>query len=139
MRTSCWVAALLAGALLSLGPGCAPSGKRRPLSGSVTFRGRALEDGTITFLTTSGPPGPAGGARVQAGQYAIPAAQGLEPGTYRVAISSPGPPARRTPEEIAADASARATDRIPEKYNTETTLEIEVTAGGPTRFDFDLE
>jgi hypothetical protein len=139
MRTGRWGIALLVVTCLGLCCGCGPGGKRRALRGSVTFAGRPLEQGNITFLTTAGPPGPVCGALIRAGRYDVPAAQGLEPGTYRVAISSPVPGGTLTPEEKAAGASPRARERLPPQYNAASTLTVEVTAGGPNQFDFNLE
>jgi hypothetical protein len=129
--------------ILCLGPvaGCGPVEKRRALSGSVLVMGQPLQTGTITFFAKDGPPGPVGGALIQRGRYDIPAAQGLEPGLYRVTISAPVPGGARTPAEIEAGASARAKETIADKYSavTATTLTAEVKTDGPNRFDFNLE
>jgi hypothetical protein len=103
--------------------------------------GQPLETGTVTFFVKDGPPGPVGGALIQGGRFDIPAAQGLEPGFYRVTISAPVPGGTRTPAEIEAGASARAKETIPDKYNsvTATILTAEVKTDGPNRFDFNLE
>jgi hypothetical protein len=126
-------------ACLVLDPGCGSQGKRRALGGAVTFRGQPLEHGSITFLATSGPPGPAGGALIRAGRYDLPAAQGLEPGSYRVVISAPEPGGTLSPAEIAAGASPRARERLPAKYNAESQLTVEVKGSGANQFDFHLE
>jgi hypothetical protein len=139
MGTRCYGVALLVAGHLVACSGCGAEGKRRALGGSVTFQGQPLDQGSITFLTTVDPPGPVCGALIRAGRYEIPASQGLEPGTYRVAISSPVPGGTRSPAEVAAGASARARERIPPKYNSPSTLTVEITAGGTNRFDFDLE
>ena len=89
----------------------------------------------------SDPPGPVSGALIRAGGYDIPAAQGLEPGVYRVTVSAPVPGGTPTAEERAAGASPRGRETIPPRYSdaAATTLKAEVTAGGPNRFDFHLE
>jgi hypothetical protein len=138
VRAQRWrVVPLLLGCLV-LCSGCNAQG-RRALGGSVTFQDRPVDHGTITFLTTSGPPGRVGGGLIRKGRYDIPAAQGLEPGVYRVAISAPGPGGTLSPEEIAAGASAKARETLPAAYNTESTLTIEVKANGSTQFDFHLK
>jgi hypothetical protein len=138
MRTGRWALALLVIACLGLCTGCGGE-KRRALRGSVTFEGRPLEQGSITFLTTTGPPGPVCGALIRAGRYDVPASQGLEPGTYRVVVSSPVPGGTLTPEEKAAGASPRARERLPARYNASSTMTVEVTAGGPNQIDFNLD
>lgn len=139
MHARRWTLLVLSVWLVALCPGCGPNTDRVPLQGLVTFQGRPLEHGHVTFLTTSGPPGPVCGAVIRDGRFDIPAEQGLSPGSYRVLISSPDGEAPQTPEEIAAGASPRAMERIPARYNAESELTAEVSAEGPNRFKFDLE
>jgi hypothetical protein len=116
--------------------GCGLENKRCAVSGTVTFRGEALETGSISFLTTAGP---TGGALIRDGKFKLPAEQGLEPGKYKVTISSPKGVGERTPEQIAAGASVPGKEQIPPKYNRETTLSVDVTPGGPNEFDLKLD
>jgi hypothetical protein len=139
MRSRGPLVLLLVVGCLSCCGGCGPQGTRRAVSGSVTFEGQPLEYGSITFLTSSGPPGPVGGALIRTGRYDVPASQGLDPGTYRVAISSPVPGGTLSAEELAAGASPRAKERIPPQFNDDSRLTIEVKTSGPNRFDFDLK
>lgn len=139
MRTHGEGMLLLCACGLGLCLGCGPGEQRRALSGTVTFQGRPVEQGTITFLTTTGPPGPAGGALIQSGRYELPAPQGLEPGIYRVLLSAPGPSEVLTPAEIEAGASPRARELLPPRYNSASTLTIEVQTSGPNVFDFPLD
>jgi hypothetical protein len=139
MHARGWTVFLLSTWLLASCSGCRPATDRVPLHGEVTFQGRPLEHGHITFLTTSGLPGPVCGAVIRDGRFDIPGEQGLSPGTYRVLISSPGGVAPQTPEEIAAGASPRAMEQLPPEYNTESKLTAEVTAEGPNRFEFHLQ
>jgi hypothetical protein len=139
MGTRYWTIGLLAAGCAGLCLGCSAKEKRRAVSGSVTFEGKPVGHGSITFLTTGGAPGPVSGGLIRAGRYDIPASQGLEPGTYRVVISWPGPGGTLTPEEIAAGASPRAKERIPDRYNSESTLTLTIKASGPNQFDFKLD
>lgn len=140
MRPSGWSIPLLVVGCLGLCSGCGSEGKRLALSGSVKFQGKLVERGNITFLTTSGSPGPVCGAPIQAGRYDIPASQGLEPGTYRVLISWSVPGETLSPEEKAAGSSPRAKELIPPKYNSPNSpLMVEVKVSGTNQFDFDLE
>ena len=122
--------------------GCGEStGGRVGVEGKVTFKGAPLDTGFVMFV-----PEAAGGAATQAstmidkGEYRIPAPQGLFPGKYRVALSSGD---GKTP---AADPNAApgptgnfaSKERIPAKYNTETTLSVEVKAGTKNSFDFQV-
>lgn len=118
--------------------GCGPANKRRPVSGTVTYKGEPLDSGSVTFLTIA-PPGPAGGALITDGKFRIPAEMGLEPGTYRVQISSPRGEGERTPEQIAAGASTPAKERIPDEYNKHSKLTVEVTQSGPNEFSWAID
>jgi hypothetical protein len=138
MRTRHRLIVVLVVACLALSSGCGGGSGRRPLGGQVSFQGRPVEQGSITFLATGDRPGPVAGALIRDGRYDIPAAQGLLPDTYRVAISWPRPGAALTPEQIAAGASPQAEEQIPPKFNTETTLTAEVKTSGSNQFDFEL-
>ena len=138
MHSRGWTLLLLSTWLVALCPGCGPATDRLSLHGWVTFQDQPLEQGYVTFLTTSGPPGPVCGAVIRDGRFDIPSDQGLTPGTYRVLISSPGGVAPQTPEEIAAGASARALEQLPPEYNTESKLTAEITSDGPNQFEFHL-
>jgi hypothetical protein len=133
------LAAALLVAVLACVHGCGSSDGLQAVSGSVSYRGKPIENGTVTFLTTTGAPGPAGGALVTGGQFELPAARGLAPGTYRVAISAPEPGGELTREEKAAGASPKARETLPAKYNTATELKAEVRAGAENRFEFKLD
>ena len=86
-------------------PGCGPSHKRQALSGTVTFQGRPLQTGSIVFKTNPTPGVQVGGALIRDGQFSVPAEQGLEPGVYKVAVSSPQGVGKRTQEQIDAGVS----------------------------------
>jgi hypothetical protein len=135
MRGAAGMSLVLALFSVTLG-GCGAENKRCAVSGTITFRGEALETGHITFLTAAGPEG---GALIRDGKFKLPAEQGLAPGKYKVSISSPKGMGERTPEQIAAGASVPAKEQIPAKYNRDTTLSVEVTLGGPNEFDLKLD
>jgi hypothetical protein len=131
------IGVLAIAAALLMTVGCTGQ-SRRPVNGTVTFKGTPVKNGVIRFLSKN-PPGPAGGAVIVDGRYDIPAAQGINAGTYSVFISYPGPPAKRTREEVEAGASTRAQELLPAKYNTETTLQAEIKSSGNEPVDFRLE
>jgi len=127
-------------------PGC--SGKvdelpREAVSGTVRLDGRLLASGMIVFL-------PSGEQKskhtvsssdvIKNGRFSIPRAKGLVPTKYHIAIYAgrkheglPSPDVR--PEEAKAQ---QAKDSIPEKYNVETELEVEIKPGGIRELRIDL-
>ena len=128
---------LIVTALLPLA-GCEKATGRKAVSGTVTFKGSPLDTGSIAFLSnTDGMQ--IGGAMIKDGKFQMPAEQGLEPGTYKVTISSPKGVGERTPEQIEVGASAPGKEQIPAEYNTKTKLTIEVTSGGPNVFPFAID
>jgi hypothetical protein len=116
--------------------GCGPGGKRRAVSGTVTFQGKPIDKGQISFLSTGDNPGPVAGALIRDGQFSIPAEMGLEPGVYRVSISYVKGAGERTPEQIAAGASTPGKELIPEEFNTKSQHTAEVKASGPNVFSW---
>jgi hypothetical protein len=129
---------------LVLAPGCEQGGAdgRLAVSGTVTFEGAPLDQGSIEFTSTGEGPAVFTGAMIENGKYSVPAGQGLPPGTYLVKISSaaedpsaPAPEMPGMPEEGAEGAQ----ERIPAEYNTESTQEVTVTADGENKFDFNIQ
>ncbi len=127
-------------ALASIGCSRADRSGRLPISGTVTLKGQPLDRGTIEFSPAGPDTKSMSGATITDGKFAIPAQQGLTPGTYRVRISSSEGGATASATEMPGDSKAApvAKDRIPPEFNTETKQEIKVTAGGPNTFEFSI-
>ncbi len=108
--------------------GCGPRWQVTAVSGTVTLDGKPLEDGKISFrsTTTSTPPQI---GNITAGQFACQ----VTTGPQRVEIS-----ATRTIPGAASTGIGEA-NYIPPRYNTQSTLTVEVTASGPNSFTFDLK
>ncbi|OAI38680.1 hypothetical protein AYO40_01615 [Planctomycetaceae bacterium SCGC AG-212-D15] len=122
---------------LLLGCGAA-GGDYQEVSGLVTFQGEPISDGSIQFLTGDTQLAPVGGSMIRDGEYLLPQDHGLKPGTYVVRISAP----QRVPNPHREDEMSPAflsRERIPATFNTKSTLRIEVRAGEPSQFDFDLQ
>ena len=119
--------------------GCGPHTDRLAISGKVTLNGEPLSGGSIRF-TSQGEKKMSSGAIVNDGQYNIPRAKGLRPGTYRVELNAPNdsvPPVMVRPPG-GGPGSLAAPERIPPEYNEMSTHTIEVTADGDNQFDFDV-
>jgi len=117
--------------------GCGPGNPqgRLAISGKVSFEGQPLDQGSIQFSSVDRTSGIVSGAVIHNGSYSIEAEKGLPPGKYRVRVFS-GEGAG--PEEMPGESTEAPKERIPAQYNTESTLEIEVSRGNAT-FDFDLK
>ena len=139
-RTLVVLAGLLAAFPSLSGCGNQSGPDRQPVSGSVTFEGGPLDQGTIQF-TPTGTSGIGSGAAISDGRYTIPQDKGLPPGQYRVMIFS---------AKLDADASEMAVvgppgsaelmpERIPPEYNALSEITVEVRSGEDNQFDFTIE
>ncbi len=129
------------------------------LSGTVTFNGEPIPDGSIRLTAQGGIDSQGGASPIVNGSYEIPTSGGLVAGTYKVAINATRP---ATPEEIAAMKAADDDEEeedeegedeseggaaaetvikkqyLPKQYNQTSTLTVDLTTGANTK-DFDLE
>lgn len=125
-----WGALALLLALLAAAGGCGPSGPATyPVSGTVTFNGEPLPDGYITFFPDDPSVGPEG-SEIKNGEFSFRAREGAK--TVKIEASrfvGPlNPVMGLTPKE----------QYIPEKYNTSSTLTVEVTPDGDNTFNYEL-
>ena len=130
-----------AGLLLLFGSGCGDNGgpRNEAVSGTVTWKGQPLDQGTMEFVPADGQGVPVG-AVIQNGRYQLLRTPGLPPGTYQVRISSrkgSRPPRSNIPDADMGDPTVK--EQLPPKYNLETQLQAEVKKGGENTFDFHLE
>jgi hypothetical protein len=117
-------------------PGCGQGDPRLAVSGTVKLNGAVLDQGRIEFHPPDNK-GTMSGAVIQNGRYEIPRDKGLAPALYEVRIYSydeKGAKAESTPGEPGLGFK----ERIPTKYNAETTLKADVKRGNTT-FDFSLD
>lgn len=115
--------------------GCSGSGDQG-VSGSVRYQGQPVAEGVIQFYTPGDSPAPVAGAAIRNGSYEVPATQGLPAGAYLVRITS-----RRW---VASNAGEqynpfRSEETIPEKYNAQSILRIELGPRNRHKLKFDLE
>ena len=136
-------AALCAGLLLAVPTGCnrGPDLKLVPVSGRVTYDGRPVTTGSISFRPdtakgNSSPYEPAGDIDAN-GNYKLYTAgkEGAPPGWYKVAVVSTAEPDPENPSAVPKSF-------IPRKYGepTNSGLEKEVVEQPPTSaYDIDLK
>ena len=136
-RVTCSVLSLA----LVCGIGCAEPSGLLPVSGTVSFKGKPLDQGAIQFLPLEGSPTESG-AGIKEGEYSIPAENGLAPGKYKVTVFSYDESGAKEPDTTTMPGDTvgvQFKERIPAKYNTETILKAEVVAGETNVFDFQLD
>ena len=113
---------------------------RFPVAGEVTFDGKPVEEGTISFEPTDGK-GPTTGGKIVGGKYEFKGKAAPLPGKKNVRIFA----ARKTGRQVEVKLSkpkmmVDEIDRfIPDKYNTKTTLSCEIADRGANQIDFHLK
>lgn len=114
--------------ILSLTAGCRKEEQRShfPVSGYVTFDGKAVSGGTVTFHRTD----TTGGGEINSlGHFSVNG-DGLKPGEYFVSITPPPP--FDTPPTFALDGPPRVAQEVPEfphKYRSPLTSQFRVSVG----------
>ena len=114
---------------------------REPVSGTVMMDGQPLAEGAIQFTPAAGSGGPAISytAPIENGEFSIPRADGLVPGSYKVSISAV--PVKRDTRIEATIGKKKATpfkELIPAKYNSKTTLTEEIKRGGASGLKYEI-
>jgi hypothetical protein len=120
--------------------GCGPADEFQHVgvSGKVTFGGKPMPSGTITFVPLAS--GPAAYGTITDGQYAIARREGPGPGSYRVEISNIQPTGRRVPDsEYPGKTVEETKNAVPSRYSLNSTLRADVKPGSDQTFDFALE
>ena len=123
--------------LVSFLIGCDAGDGRLPIRGSVSLKGKPLEDGVIQFVST----GMKTGTMISKGKYEIPQDQGLIPGNYKVMITAgDGRTPAESPDGIPGPTGANIVSKelIPPEYNTNTKQEVTVKSSTQNKFDFNI-
>lgn len=134
-RKNVWSVAGLA--FVSVVLGCGEG--RSVVKGRITFDGKAIEKGAISFEPADGQ-GQTSGAEIKNGNYELTGRATLSPGMKIVRIRASRKTGRKVP---IMPGSSQLMDEvqefIPINFNTKSTLKREVVAGKINEFDFDLK
>ena len=105
--------------LLFLATGCGKPGPRRAaVSGAVTYDGKPLKSGRITFEPAPGVPGPSTAAEITDGSYEIPIEMGAAVGKNIVRVSQTKPSGKKIKSNFSDDLVDEIIEVIPAKHNT---------------------
>jgi hypothetical protein len=110
---------------------------RGTIEGTVTLDGQPLAEGYVNFRPEPGTHGSGAGTPVENGEFVI---EGLaEPlaGSYRVEITATGKTGTMTVDGSGQRREAEG-QILPDRYNTQSTLQAEVKPGQPNEFTFKL-
>ena len=143
-NTSIWRCGIVVGAGIAALLACTGCSRGRSIaeaSGSVSFNGAPVKEGTIRFFPREENMGQGAAANVTDGRYAIAAGEGLVAGPYVVALTAVQPTGRQIPRrEVDPGESPTVSETVqilPERY----TVPGDVTAalrGGANIQDFHL-
>lgn len=135
------------GLLLMLTPGCGSGPKMVPVSGTVTLDGQPLANALVGFEPIPPPGGETYDSSVNSsgktndkGEYTLSNFKdqpGAIVGKHRVRINCM-PPVVGTGDERRSEAAPPPMDKVPPKYNQQTTLEFDVPPGGTKEANFKL-
>lgn len=121
---------------LTLLSGCG----RQPVSGEVTWDGKPVVNGVISFEPADGH-GPTTGGKIRDGKYQLTGDAVPLPGKKLVRISAARKTSRQV--EVLYSTPKRMVDEIeryiPEQYNAKTTLFCEIVPGTVNTIDFHLK
>ena len=98
------------------------------VSGTVTYKGELIPDGSISFVPGDPKLSPQG-ASIRDGKYAAQ----VRKGTMTVKITGSKP----DPNEKMYDGTPVWTDFVPEKYGSQSTLTLEIKGNQTENFDLE--
>jgi len=118
---------------LLAGCGSGDGQTRYPISGEVLLNGQPLAEGTILFYPVKRDHD-ADVATITAGKYSLAATAGAK----RVEIEATVLSNETEPSALGGAPVRKRVSLIPPRYNRDSDLTAEVTAGGPNQFKFEL-
>ncbi|MBO0699760.1 MAG: hypothetical protein J2P46_15290 [Zavarzinella sp.] len=116
---------------------------RRPVSGTVKFKGQPIKDGAIVLFEPLDNQGTAQNVAVSGGKFTIPRENGLKPGRYLVRVTAGDGKTAVNPVDPDAPPGPGGTniiskDLVPKDWNVNSKQEVTVTKDGANKFDFDI-
>jgi hypothetical protein len=123
---------IFVGATLFALTGCSNDGvQRAEVSGTVTFNGQPVKEGSINFFPTDGTKGPEAGGAILDGKYHIPKAKGPVVGKNRVELRAFQKTGRRIQDPTAPPGTLteEIANVFPLEFNTNSELRRDVQPG----------
>ncbi len=121
---------LLAGGVTGCGGAGGPD--RGAVTGTVSFEGKPIDQGSILFVPVAGKAGSSSGAAITDGKFQIPKEKGPVVGMNRVEVHWPRKTGRK--KEVGSPAPPgtmidEVEEAIPATFNTKSTLEQRIERG----------
>lgn len=115
-----------------------PGAMRFPLSGRVSFDGKPIDMGSISFLPLDGGDQRVSGGYIFDGAYTVSEAQGANAGKHRIEIRWQKLTGKKTRDRASEELTEQRAEGLPAKYHRDSVLTADVSSS-QTRFDFDLK
>lgn len=106
-------------------------------SGEILLDGQPVENGIISFIAEANKKD-TGGAAITKGRYRLYPESDLPPGKYRVEICWAKATGEKVKEPVYGHSPDIFAEAIPEKYNKESVLSVDLSKG-PNELNFRLE
>jgi hypothetical protein len=123
---------ILSPAMLLLALGCGGGVKDRgAITGTVKLDGKPVEKGSILFTPIEGASGTVAGGEIENGRYQLSEANGPAIGSNRVEIRAMRKTGKMIPKPFSPPGTmiAEQIEVIPPRFNSESTLMVDVKAG----------
>jgi hypothetical protein len=118
--------------------GCS-TGAPCSVSGQATFGGQPISEGSIKFDPATDSPGASGSAQIKDGRYEVPLDAGMHAGRFLVSITANKKTGRTVKQFDSTTAKMEEIIQyIPERYNLQSTLEVDLAPGANEK-DFQLQ
>ena len=113
--------------------GCGSNGPGE-LAGEVTLDGKPLEQGALLLTPVDMSKGTATGGEIKDGKYVLTGKQAPPVGTYKVEIRANKKSGKKVQKAMGkpGELDDELVEAVDAKYNTQTTLTVEVKSGGTT-------
>ena len=133
-----WISLLSLFTFMTTCVSCSQSSGRYPARGEVTFKGDAVDKGSIVFVPLVQNAIKTGGPIVE-GRYEVPAAKGSVAGKHRVLLFWEKKTGKTYVDSDTGEVFDRRTEGLPATYQSENSpLEVEI-ANGDNVHDFHLK
>jgi hypothetical protein len=122
--------------------GCGNGAERVVVRGNITYRGKTISRGAISFFPCDGTAGASVIVPVSEGRYAVESAGGLPVGKYQIVVHAFRPSNAKPPLPKPGLGGGKPPDEaeeqyLPAKFNERTTLKKTIDAS-PAPFILDL-
>jgi hypothetical protein len=105
--------------------------ERVVVSGTVTYNGKPIPNGSIRFMPTAASPVPMAGAAIKDGEYKVEAHGGIPVGTHKIEIDAYRVDPAYAKPDMPTGRGVPRKQYLPKRYNTDSELTITIEPGSP--------